>query len=104
MNSGNAGAQNHRKDLESPYRRFVVTTELRSETHNINNTKQSKFDDQFMILLTSCLVSLGGAGGKRGFLKGGFAFIGFGSLKSLSHYGELNGFPGVSALGAGAND
>ena len=34
------GAQN-RKDLESPYRRFVITTELRSN-ENLNPSKQSK--------------------------------------------------------------
>jgi hypothetical protein len=36
LNGGNLGAQQNRRDLESPYRRFVVTTELRSDP------KQSK--------------------------------------------------------------
>lgn len=49
-------------------------------------------------------MTLGGAGGKRSFLKGGFAVIGFGGLRSLSNLGELNGVPGASSLGGTSND
>ena len=76
----NVALQN-RRDIESPYRRFVVTTELRSDP------KLSKcaldywlpaFGRWFVYGLTF-LVSVGGAGGKRSFLKGGFTIVGVGA-------------------------
>ena len=78
-------------ETESPYRKFVITTELRSDP------KQSKYQ------LTVLPRNSGTSGGRRGFLKGGFALVGFGGPSS-SHYGGLIGSGGGVLVANGNSD
>ena len=70
----------NRRDHDSPYRRFVVTTELRSDPK-----QHSKFVRY--VIIDSYFLLLGTAGGKRGFLRGGFTLVGVGGLQTGTHLG-----------------
>jgi hypothetical protein len=70
----------NRRDHDSPYRRFVVTTELRSDPK-----QHSKFVRY--VSIDSYFLNLGTAGGKRGFLRGGFTLVGVGGLQAGTHLG-----------------
>ena len=88
-----------KKDYESPYRRFVITTELRSEP------KQSRLIIDLLKIIIKFLPYYlklklgGGAGGKRGFLRrGGFPLVGFSAVGSYFPFTNSN-LAGAGAKG-----